>query len=81
MHDAAAIVIDNRTGEVLAWVCSSGGLSNAPEVDAVLARCQAGSTLKPFLYTQAIDDKRLTAASLLDDAPLDLATGGGLSPL
>ncbi|SAK76685.1 penicillin-binding protein 1C [Caballeronia hypogeia] len=78
VHDAAAIVIDNRTGDVLAWVGSAGGLSNAPEVDAVLAARQAGSTLKPFLYAQAIDEKRVTAATLLDDAPLDLATGGGL---
>ena len=37
VHDGAAIVLDNRTGEVLAWVGSAGGLSNAPEVDAVLA--------------------------------------------
>ncbi|WP_244807389.1 MULTISPECIES: penicillin-binding protein 1C [Caballeronia] len=78
VHDAAAIVIDNRSGDVLAWVGSAGGLSNAPEVDAVLAARQAGSTLKPFLYAQAIDEKRVTAATLLDDAPLDLATGGGL---
>jgi len=78
VHDAAAIVIDNASGEVLAWVGSAGGLSNAPEVDAVLAQRQAGSTLKPFLYAQAIDEKRLTAATLLNDAPLDLATGGGL---
>ncbi|WP_370887113.1 penicillin-binding protein 1C [Caballeronia sp. RCC_10] len=78
VHDAAAIVIDNASGDVLAWVGSAGGLSNAPEVDAVLAQRQAGSTLKPFLYAQAIDEKRLTAATLLNDAPLDLATGGGL---
>ena len=78
VHDGAAIVIDNRSGDVLAWVGSAGGLSNAPEVDAVVALRQAGSTLKPFLYAQAIDEKRLTPASLLDDAPLDLATGGGL---
>ncbi|MCE4541537.1 MULTISPECIES: penicillin-binding protein 1C [unclassified Caballeronia] len=78
VHDAAAIVIDNRSGDVLAWVGSAGGLSNAPQVDAVLAARQAGSTLKPFLYAQAIDEKRVTAATLLDDAPLDLATGGGL---
>ncbi len=44
----------------------------------MLAKHQAGSTLKPFLYAQAIDEKRVTAATLLDDAPLDLATGGGL---
>ncbi|MDR5811928.1 penicillin-binding protein 1C [Caballeronia sp. LZ019] len=78
VHDAAAVVIDNASGDVLAWVGSAGGLSNAPKVDAVVAQRQPGSTLKPFLYAQAIDEKRLTAATLLDDAPLDLATGGGL---
>lgn len=78
VHDAAAVVLDNATGEVLAWVGSSGAFSGARDVDAVLARRQAGSTLKPFLYAQAIQERRLTTASLLDDAPLDLAAGGGL---
>ncbi|ACC70130.1 penicillin-binding protein 1C [Paraburkholderia phymatum] len=78
VHDGAIVVLDNATGEVLAWVGSSGALSDARDVDAVLARRQAGSTLKPFLYAQAIDERRLTTASLLDDAPLDLPAGGGL---
>ncbi|MEM5342587.1 penicillin-binding protein 1C [Paraburkholderia azotifigens] len=78
VHDGAVVVLDNATGDVLAWVGSSGGLSGARDVDAVLARRQAGSTLKPFLYAQAIDERRLTTASLLDDAPLDLPAGGGL---
>ena len=78
VHDAAVVVLDNATGEVLAWVGSSGAFSGARDVDAVLARRQAGSTLKPFLYAQAIEERRLTTASLLDDAPLDLAAGGGL---
>jgi penicillin-binding protein 1C len=78
VQDGAAVVLDNATGEVLAWVGSSGALSGARDVDAVLALRQAGSTLKPFLYAQAIDERRLTTASLLDDAPLDLAAGGGL---
>ena len=78
VQDGAVVVLDNVTGEVLAWVGSSGALSGARHVDAVLALRQAGSTLKPFLYAQAIDERRLTTASLLDDAPLDLATGGGL---
>jgi penicillin-binding protein 1C len=64
---------------VLAWVGSSGGgLSQAPQVDGVLARRQAGSTLKPFLYGLALEERRLTAASLLDDSPLNLATASGL---
>jgi penicillin-binding protein 1C len=78
VQDGAAVVLDNTTGEVLAWVGSSGALSGARDVDAVLALRQAGSTLKPFLYAQAIDERRLTTTSLLDDAPLDLAAGGGL---
>ncbi|MCS3392067.1 transglycosylase domain-containing protein [Burkholderia thailandensis] len=78
VQDGALVVIDNATGEIRAWVGSSGALSAARDVDAVLAPRQAGSTLKPFLYAQAIDERRLTAASLLDDAPINLATGGGL---
>lgn len=78
VQDGAAVVIDNRSGEILAWVGSSGALSAAREVDAVLALRQAGSTLKPFLYAQAIDERRVTGATLLDDSPVDLAAGGGL---
>lgn len=78
VQDGAVVVLDNASGEVRAWVGSSGALSGARDVDAVLALRQAGSTLKPFLYAQAIDERRLTSASLLDDAPLDLAAGGGL---
>lgn len=78
VQDGAVVVIDNASGEIRAWVGSSGALSSARDVDAVLAPRQAGSTLKPFLYAQAIDEKRLTAASLLDDAPINLAAGGGL---
>ncbi len=78
VHDGAVVVLDNATGEVLAWVGSTGSLSEAAQVDAVLSPRQAGSTLKPFLYAQAIAERRLTAASLLADSPLDLPAGGGL---
>ncbi|MFC0397170.1 penicillin-binding protein 1C [Paraburkholderia rhizosphaerae] len=78
VHDGALVVLDNASGDVLAWVGSSGNLSAAPDVDAVLARRQAGSTLKPFLYAQAIEERRVTTATLVDDAPLDLPAGGGL---
>ncbi|WP_343652160.1 penicillin-binding protein 1C [Herbaspirillum sp.] len=78
IEDGAIIVIDNATGEVLAWVGSSGSLSAAANVDGVVAQRQAGSTLKPFLYELAIERKWLTAASLLDDSPVNLATSAGL---
>jgi penicillin-binding protein 1C len=77
VEDGAVLVLDNQTGEVLAWVGSSGDYSQAKAVDGVVALRQAGSTLKPFLYAQAIQDKRLTAASLIEDAPYALDTGNG----
>nr|WP_246179475.1 penicillin-binding protein 1C [Pandoraea aquatica] len=78
VQDGAIVVIDNASGEILAWVGSSGALSSAAQVDGATSLRQAGSTLKPFLYAQAIAEQRLTAASLLDDSPIDLPTGGGL---
>jgi penicillin-binding protein 1C len=76
-RDGAVLVADNATGEVLAWVGSSGPLSAAPEVDGVRARRQAGSTLKPFLYARAFDARILTARTRLLDAPLDVPTAAG----
>lgn len=78
VEDGAVVVLDNATGDVLAYVGSSGALSAAAQVDHAAALRQAGSTLKPFLYAQALEERRLTAASLLDDRPVNLPTGGGL---
>jgi len=78
VEDGAVLVLDNAGGEVLAWVGSSGDLSDAAEVDGVTALRQAGSTLKPFLYALAFERRNLTPASLIEDAPLTLETGNGL---
>jgi len=78
VQDGALVVLDNANGEVLAWVGSSGALSQASEVDGVLALRQPGSALKPFLYAQALAERRLTAASLIHDAPTQIPTAGGL---
>ena len=78
VEDGAVVVLDNRSGEVLAWVGSSGSLSGAAQVDAVLARRQPGSTLKPFVYGLAFEQRLVTPASLLDDSPAQLATRSGV---
>ena len=78
VEDGALVVLDNASGEVLAWVGSSGDLSGAAQVDGVLARRQPGSTLKPFVYALAFEQKLITPASLIDDSPAQLATGNGL---
>ncbi len=78
VEDGAVVVLDNASGEVLAWVGSVGEGSAAPQVDGVLARRQPGSTIKPFVYGLAFERRLLTPASLLDDSPAQVATGSGL---
>jgi len=76
--DGALVVLDNATGDVLAYVGSAGPLSSAPQVDGAVALRQPGSALKPFLYALALDSKLLTAASLVDDSPVAIATARGI---
>ena len=78
VRDGAAVVLDNASGAVLAWVGAAGALSRAPAVDGVVALRQAGSTLKPFLYGLAFEKRYLTPASLLEDSPINLETATGL---
>jgi len=78
VEDGAVVVLDNASGEVRAWVGSSGDLSDAADVDGVLARRQPGSTLKPFVYALAFEQRFITPATLLDDSPAQLATASGL---
>ena len=76
--DGAALVVDNRTGEVLAWVSESNSAGESQGwVDAVTVRRQPGSTLKPFLYALAME-MGWTAATLIEDFPLSEAAGSGL---
>lgn len=77
VHNAAAIVIDHTSGEVLAWVSADAAGTPAAEIDAVLAPRQPGSAMKPFVYALALE-KGWTAATLIDDAPLADAVGAGL---
>jgi penicillin-binding protein 1C len=69
--NAAAVAIDNTTGEVLGWVGSGNFFDTAHsgQIDGVLIRRQSASTLKPFLYARAIQNG-WTAATLLPDVPM-----------
>lgn len=78
VSDGAVLVLDNKTGQVLAYATYSADNSTAQYVDGIQAKRQAGSTLKPFLYGLAFDERILTAASILNDAPLDISVAGGI---
>jgi penicillin-binding protein 1C len=76
-RDAAVIVLDNRTGEVLAYVGSADYFDpEAGQVDGVRARRQPGSALKPLTYALAFSSG-YSPASLLPDIPARYPTGEG----
>jgi penicillin-binding protein 1C len=57
LTNGAALAIDNRTGEILAWVGSADFFNeeHAGQIDGVLALNQPGSSMKPFLYALALE--------------------------
>lgn len=67
--NAAVIVLDRRSCEVLAWVGSSSYFddSRAGAIDYARIERSPGSTLKPFLYALALERGRITPATVLDD--------------
>ena len=69
-HDitqAAVVVIENATGAVRAMVGSQDFAVS--QINGAMRPRSCGSTLKPFVYLDAIDKRLLTAASLLPDTP------------
>ncbi len=77
VEQAAAVVLDNQTGEVLAWVGSPDFWAPKDgQTDMVVSARQPGSALKPFLYGVALD-RGYTAASVLPDIPKTYATATG----
>ena len=78
VSDGAALIVENETGNILAWVNGSSSLGKVGEhYDAVTLGRQPGSTLKPFLYALALE-RGWSAATLVEDAPLEQAVGMGL---
>ena len=77
VREAALVVLDNVTGELLAWVGSPDfWADSAGQVDMVVSPRQPGSALKPFLYGLAFD-RGYTPASVLPDVPRAYPTSTG----
>ena len=77
VRHAAAVVLDNRSGGVLAWVGSPDFFeARTGQVDMVISPRQPGSTLKPFLYGLAFD-RGYTPASILPDIATVYQTSTG----
>jgi penicillin-binding protein 1C len=78
VHHAAALVLDNPTGEVLAYVGSPDYFADNQmgRNDGVQALRQPGSTLKPFLYELALEKRVVHPNTILADVPTRYAIPG-----
>lgn len=71
IHNAAVLVIDQKTAEVVAYVGNTkAGKLHGEQVDIVTAQRSTGSLLKPFLYAASIDQGLLAPQQLTKDYPL-----------
>jgi len=83
LTNAAAVVLDNRTGAIRAYVGSADFWDDqhGGQNDGVRMLRQPGSTLKPFTYTHALATRRYTPASVLPDIELSMPeTSGAFTP-
>ena len=85
MWNAALSAIDYQTGEIIAYVGSANYYERnkvnqkmQPQYDVLSQGWrQSGSTFKPFTYATGINDRTLTAATMLMDVTTDF---GGYAP-
>lgn len=71
IHNAAAIVLDIKTGNTLAYVGNSYSTGqHGQHVDIITSRRSPGSLLKPFLYAAALDESMIAPQQLLPDVPV-----------
>src|SRR5262249_19603310 len=72
----AALIVDNKTGEVLADVGSAGFFdeSRFGAIDMTAAVRSPGSALKPFIYGLAFEDGICHPETMIEDKPVRFDT-------
>ena len=73
--DMAAVVIDNHSGNIIAYVGNTSPDRKRPgaQVDVAASPRSTGSILKPALYTAALEEGTILPRTLLPDVPINLS--------
>ncbi len=79
IHNAAVVVVDNKTRNIIAYLGSPDfkDSEHAGQVDNARAYRSPGSALKPLIYGLAFDEGVITPKSVINDLPVDFS---GYSP-
>ncbi len=74
INDLAAVVIDVKSGDILAYVGNANPDRKRLGANVNIARAprSSGSILKPFLYCDALSDGTILPYSLLADTPVNI---------
>lgn len=76
-HNSSVVVLDNNTGDVLAYLGSASVTGdNGNHIDGLLSHRQPGSVMKPFTYALALE-KGMPLNSIIPDIPAYYKTGKG----
>lgn len=70
VHNGSAFAINNQTGQILLWVGNASFFDkeHSGEIDGVQVKNQPGSSMKPFLYAQALETGH-KPSDILSDVP------------
>ncbi|MCR5218028.1 transglycosylase domain-containing protein [Treponema sp.] len=81
IHNGAAYVINNITGETVLWIGNSDFYDDqhSGQIDGVTVKNQPGSSMKPFLYALALENG-FSPNSILPDIPQDFGGKGVYVP-
>jgi len=77
IQNAAVIVVDNKTQQVISYHGNTEGIDNEKYNDMIQRPRSTGSILKPLLYALAIEDELIAPQQLAEDIPISI---NGFSP-
>lgn len=67
--EGALVSLENETGYITALIGGSEFDADNQFIRATQAKVQPGSTFKPLYYSAAIDSRKFTATTMIDDSP------------
>lgn len=78
MVEGTFVSLENETGYITALVGGSKFDESNQLIRATQAKLQVGSAIKPLIYSAAIEARKITAATVMDDTPQVFENAAGV---